>query len=479
MKQVRTRFAPSPTGFLHIGNLRTALYAYLYAKNKDGKFILRIEDTDRERYVEGSVDVIYKTLTAAGVVWDEGPLVGGPYAPYVQSERKSVYNKYAEELISKGSAYRCFCSKERLEALPMTGEARNYDRHCRNMSEKEATERALKGEKFVIRQKMPLEGKTIYKDMVFGEIEIENKELEDQILIKADGMPTYNFANVIDDHEMDITCVIRGVEYLSSTPKYNLLYDAFGWTRPEYMHLAQIMRDATHKLSKRDGDASFEDLLKKGYLPHAIVNYIALLGWAPKENKEKLSMKEMISMFSISGISRSQSIFDETKLRWLNGQYIKEEKEEDFLEKAKIYLDASKVNGKYDYVKLCKLIQGRIDAFCDIPSLVNFLEEFEEFDNALYVNEKLKTDKDIAKSVLPKIRKELSGIKEWNAVSIHDTLINLAISMEVKNGIIMWPARVAMSGKQSTPGGAVELADLLGKTETLKRIDFSIKQLEG
>ena len=440
IKEVRTRFAPSPTGYMHIGNLRTALYAYLFARKNNGKFILRIEDTDMERYVEGAVDIILDTLKTVGMDYDEGPIVGGDYGPYVQSQRKNEYMKYALELVEKGEAYYCFCSKERLENLPDVNGARKYDKHCLHLSKEEIKAKLDAGEPFVIRQNMPTEGKTKYHDMVFGDIEIDNSELEDNILIKSDGMPTYNFANVIDDHLMNITVVMRGIEYLSSTPKYNLLYKAFGWEQPMYMHLPPIMKDAQHKLSK-------------------------------------LSMDELKQMFGVEGISKSQSIFDEQKLRWLNGRYIKELDFDKFVEMATPFLNKSKVAGKYDYVKLCKLIQSRIDTLGDIPDLVNFLEEFEAFDNELYTHKKLKTNPDIAKDVLPKVKEKFVAMTEWNETSIHDTLIGLVGELGVKNGIVLWPVRVALSGKASTPGGATELADLLGKEESLRRLDFSIQLL--
>ncbi len=478
IKEIRTRFAPSPTGYMHIGNLRTALYAYLYAKSNNGKFILRIEDTDAERYVEGAVEIILSTLKKVGMDYDEGPIVGGPYGPYVQSQRKNEYMKYALQLVEKGEAYYCFCDKERLENLPDVNGARKYDKHCLHLSKEEIKAKLDAGVPFVIRQNMPAEGKTKYHDMVFGDIEIDNSELEDNILIKSDGMPTYNFANVIDDHLMNITVVIRGQEYLSSTPKYNLLYKAFGWEQPLYMHLPPIMKDAQHKLSKRNGDASFEDLLKKGFLTEAIVNYIALLGWSPKGNEEKLSMQELKETFSIEGISKSQSIFDEQKLRWLNGRYIKELPFDQFVKLATPYLDQSKVAGKYDYAKLCKLVQSRIDTLSDIAGLVDFLEEFDKFDGELYFNKKLKTDAAVAKRVLPHVIQKLSALTQWDETSIHDALIGLVAELEVKNGIVLWPTRVAISGKASTPGGATELADLLGKEETLRRLDFAIGLLQ-
>lgn len=474
---VRTRFAPSPTGYMHIGNLRTALYAYLFARKNNGKFILRIEDTDTERYVDGAVDIILRTLKTAGMEYDEGPVIGGPYGPYVQSQRKNEYMKYALQLVEKGEAYYCFCSKERLESLPDINGARRYDRHCLGLTKEEIQKKLDAGEPFVIRQKMPTEGTTKYHDMVFGDIEIENSELEDNILIKSDGMPTYNFANVIDDHLMNITVVIRGMEYLSSTPKYNLLYKAFGWEQPLYMHLPPIMRDAHHKLSKRNGDASFEDLLAKGFLPEAIVNYIALLGWSPKDNEEKLSMSQLKQMFDVEGISKSPSIFDEQKLRWLNGRYIKELDFDTFVSLATPYLDKSKVAGKYDYKKLCALAQSRIDTLDDIAGLVNFLEEYGEFDQSLYFNKKLKTDADVARRVLPAARDKLASLGVWDNASVHDALISLVGELGVKNGIVLWPVRVAVSGKESTPGGATELADLLGKEETLRRLDYAISIL--
>lgn len=477
IKEVRTRFAPSPTGYMHIGNLRTALYAYLYARGHNGKFILRIEDTDLERYVDGAVDIILDTLKKVGMDYDEGPVIGGPYGPYVQSQRKNEYMKYALELVEKGEAYYCFCTKDRLENLPDVNGARKYDKHCLGLTKEEVQAKLAAGEPFVIRQNMPTEGTTKYHDMVFGDIEIDNSELEDNILIKSDGMPTYNFANVIDDHLMNITVVMRGIEYLSSTPKYNLLYKAFGWEQPMYMHLPPIMKDAQHKLSKRNGDASFNDLIDKGFLSEAIVNYIALLGWSPKGNEEKLSMEQLKQMFSVEGISKSQSIFDENKLRWLNGLYIKELDFDKFVQMATPFLDKSKVAGKYDYVKLCKLIQSRIDTLGDIAGLVDFLEEFGEFDNELYTHKKLKTNPQIAAEVLPKVKAKLAELAVWDEQSVHDALIVLVGELGVKNGIVLWPVRVALSGKESTPGGATELADLLGKDETLRRLEFSINLL--
>lgn len=475
--ELRTRFAPSPTGNMHIGNLRTALYSYLYARKHNGKLILRIEDTDQSRQVEGSVEVIIETLKKVGIDYDEGPLKGGPYAPYVQSQRKNDYFTHAKTLIEKGHAYYCFCTKERLEHLPDINGARKYDRHCLHLSKEEVIEKLKDNQPFVIRQKMPDEGASVYTDLVFGPINIDHKELEDQVLVKSDLMPTYNFANVVDDHQMAINCVIRGSEYLSSTPKYNLLYEAFGWEKPIYIHLPPVMRDATHKLSKRNGDPGFNDLVERGYLTQAIVNYICLLGWSPKNDKEKLSWDELRELFGLEGLSRSSAIFDEAKLKWLNSQYIKELPAEEFLKLATPYLDKSKVKGKYDYTYLCKLIQSRIDTLGEIAEKVNFLEEFGGFDNNLYAHAKLKTTPELAKQVLPQIREELVRLDAWTETAIHDALINLVARLQLKNGQILWPLRVAISGKESTAGGAVEIAYLVGKDETLRRLDFSLGKL--
>ncbi|MDE6372190.1 MAG: glutamate--tRNA ligase, partial [Clostridia bacterium] len=404
MSKVRTRFAPSPTGFMHIGSLRTCLYAYLFAKKNDGEFVLRIEDTDQERYVEGAVDVIYSTLKKAGIQHDEGPDKDGGYGPYIQSERKSLYLDYAKELVDKGGAYYCFCDKERLDSLKDDKGIAKYDKHCLSLSKADVEKRLASGEPYVIRQNIPAEGVSEYDDMVFGHISVPNEDMEDGVLIKSDGMPTYNFANVVDDHLMAINYVIRGVEYLSSTPKYNLMYDAFGWQRPNYMHLSPIMKDAQRKLSKRYGDANFEDFLAKGYLPKAIVNYIALLGWSPKGNEEKLSMEELVEQFDVDGISKSPSIFDEAKMRWLNGEYIKQMTPEEFVEVAKPYFDSSKIAGKYDYLALAKLLIPRVEVLGEIPEKVDFLEEFGEYDTAMFEHKKMKITKEIALNNLKAIK---------------------------------------------------------------------------
>lgn len=475
--KVRTRFAPSPTGFMHIGNLRTALYAYLFAKHNDGDFILRIEDTDQERYVEGAVDLIYSTLKKAGIEHDEGPDKDKGFGPYVQSERKPLYKEYAEKLVELGGAYYCFCSKERLDSLADENGVRKYDKHCLHLSKEEVQKKLAAGEPYVIRQNIPPEGQSSYEDMVYGRITVDFEDLEDQILLKSDGMPTYNFANVVDDHLMGITHVIRGTEYLSSTPKYNLMYDAFGWERPQYMHLPPIMKDQTRKLSKRYGDANFEDFLKKGFLPEAIVNYIALLGWSPKNNTEKMTMQELIDSFNVEGINKSASIFDEVKMRWLNGQYIRELSDEKFDELAFPYFEQSKVKGLYDYKKLGRILKGRVETFGDIPEAVNFLAEYGEFDTKLFENKKSKSDESTAKICLEAALSVVNDIKEWNNDSLFETFGGLCEGLGVKKNTMFWAIRVAISGRDVTPGGATELADVLGRKETEKRMKFAISLL--
>ena len=472
METVRTRFAPSPTGYLHIGGLRTALYAYLFAKKNGGKFILRIEDTDLERYVDGAVDIIYSTLREAGLDWDEGPDVGGDYGPYIQTERKDIYLKYAKKLIDSGDAYYCFCTKERLEKLHEDG-ATKYDKHCLHLSREEIERRIAAGEKYVIRQNIPEEGSTTYHDMVFGDITVENKDLEDNILIKSDGMPTYNFANVVDDHLMNITYVIRGVEYLSSTPKYNLLYKAFGWELPHYMHLQPIMRDATHKLSKRHGDASYDDFIKKGYLKDAIVNYIALLGWSPKNDMEKFTLAEMTEMFSVEGLSKSQSIFDEAKMRWLNSCYIKELTDEQFHEYALPFYNKLDYLQGYDLKYLSSLLKNRCEIFSDVEKLTAFLNEFDNFDLDLLCNAKWKTDRELAKKILP----DLIELVSADFDGIHDGLVAYAEKSGLKKGQVLWIFRIAITGAQNTPGGATEMAALLGKDRTVARLKETLSRL--
>ena len=478
MQKVRTRFAPSPTGYLHIGGLRTALYGYLYAKKYDGDFVLRIEDTDTARYVDGSVQIIYDTMRDSGVMYDEGPDVGGNYGPYIQSERKNLYKEYAEKLVELGGAYYCFCDKERIESLRDENGNCRYDKHCLNLSKEEIAQKIKDGVPYVIRQNVPLEGTGTYHDLVYGDIAVDYKDIEDGILLKSDGMPTYNFANVVDDHLMGITHVIRGIEYLSSTPKYNLMYDAFGWERPVYIHLPPIMKDAQHKLSKRNGDASYEDFVKKGYVKDAIINYIALLGWSPKENIEKMDLAELKKNFSLDGISKSPSIFDEVKMKWLSGEYIKQMSDEEFIEKAGDFLVNTKVYGKYDLKKIASLLKTRIEIFSEIPDKINFLEEFGEYDTELFVHKKMKTNIDIAKTVLPLAKKYIEDLEVFNFDTIHDAMMKLVADLGMKNGQIFWCVRVAISGKESTPGGVMEIAELLGKEETLKRLEYSIGLIE-
>lgn len=475
--KVRTRFAPSPTGFMHIGNLRTALYAYLFARKNGGDFILRIEDTDTERYVEGAIDTIYKTLDKAGIDIDEGPFKDGGVGPYIQSQRKDIYVRYAKELVERGGAYYCFCDKERLDTLCDDNGIKRYDKHCLHLSKAEIEEKLSSGAPYVIRQNMPTEGESSYVDMVFGKISVPCSELEDNILLKSDGMPTYNFANVVDDHLMGITHVIRGTEYLSSTPKYNLIYDGFGWQRPQYMHLPPIMKDAQRKLSKRFGDANFEDFLHKGYLPEAIVNYIALLGWSPKGNEEKLSMSELIEMFGVEGVSKSSSIFDEQKMRWLNALYLREKTVEEFNALAQAYYKISKAKD-YDYMLLSKLLHQRVEILSEIPEMINFLEEFEEYDLTLYEHKKMKTDVSVAKTAVSGAQNALKDI-EFSEENIMNALVAESESLGIKKGQMLFCVRLALSGKASTPGGAIEIAELLGKEESLRRLSFSLNLIEN
>ncbi|MBQ7036525.1 MAG: glutamate--tRNA ligase [Clostridia bacterium] len=481
MTKIRTRFAPSPTGYMHIGNLRTALYAYLIAKNQGGDFILRIEDTDRERYVDGAVDLIFHTLAETGLVHDEGPDVGGDYGPYVQSERMGIYKKYAEELVEKGAAYYCFCTKERLEELRQKQEAlkipSKYDSRCASLSKEEVEARIAAGEPYVIRQKIPKEGSTSFTDAVFGTITAPNDTLDDQILLKSDGMPTYNFANVVDDHLMGITHVVRGSEYLSSTPKYNLLYEAFGWEIPEYVHCSAIMKDAHKKLSKREGDASYADFIEKGYLKEAVLNYIALLGWSPGDEKEVMSLSDMIELFDVKGISKSPAIFDEAKLRWLNGEYIRALSPEEFHEKAKPYYKG--ITKDIDFALLSAVLQQRTERLCDITEQIDFINELPTYDKELYCHKKMKTDTENSLTSLEAILPLLKNMESWTKDELHEALLGLAQKMEVKNGVILWPLRTALSGKAFTPGGGIELAAILGKEETISRIEKGIALLKA
>ncbi|MFU0800999.1 MAG: glutamate--tRNA ligase [Xylanivirga thermophila] len=481
MNEVRTRFAPSPTGYMHIGNLRTALYAYLIAKKHNGKFILRIEDTDQGRYVEGAVDVIYNTLNIVGMKHDEGPDIGGPYGPYVQSERQDIYKEYAQKLVESGDAYYCFCTKERLENLRHDCEARKmpfkYDGYCRSLSKAEIEDRIANGEEYVIRQRIPDRGVTTFKDEVYGKIAVENETLDDNILIKSDGMPTYNFANVVDDHLMGITHVVRGSEYLSSTPKYNLLYKAFGWEIPNYIHLPLIMKDNGKKLSKREGDASFEDFYNKGYLKEAIINYIALLGWSPGTEQEVFTLDELIQAFSIKGLNKSSAIFDPNKLRWMNGEHIRRKSLEEFHELALPYYKEVIKDADIDPMKLSKLLHVRTEVLSEIPENIDFVEKLPEYDVDLYVHKKMKTNLENSKEALIRAYDVLEKLDKWEEEIIHDILMDLVKDMGVKNGQVLWPVRTALSGKKFTPGGAIELAGLLGKEETLRRLRIGIDKL--
>ena len=481
--EVRTRFAPSPTGYMHIGNLRTALYEYLIAKSQGGKFILRIEDTDQERQVEGAVDVIYNTMRMTGLKHDEGPDIGGDYGPYVQSERMGMYMDYAKELVEKGEAYYCFCTKERLESLKESnaeGAAfAKYDRHCLGLSKEEVQAKLDAGVPFVIRQKMPDSGTTTFSDVVYGDITVENTELDDQILMKADGFPTYNFANVVDDHLMHITHVVRGSEYLSSTPKYNLLYKAFGWEPPVYVHLPAVMRDAHHKLSKRHGDKSFEDLVREGYVVEAIVNYIALLGWSPSGTQEIFSLKELEENFDMAGLSKSPAIFDIKKLTWMNSEYLKAMDFDKFYALAEPKLKEALGDTDLDLKKIAALLQKRLETLNDIPGLVEFFKTLPEYGTELYTHKKMKTNDEIALSSLEAALPVLENLEDWNTTSIHDALMALVGELGIKNGQLLWPVRTALSGEPTSPGGAMELADILGKEESLRRIRKGIKLLKG
>lgn len=474
MSTVRTRFAPSPTGFMHVGNLRTALYEYLVAKSQGGTFVLRIEDTDRERLVEGAEEVIYKTLRQVGMQHDEGPDLGGEYGPYVQSERKDLYRPYAEQLVRDGKAYYCFCTKERLESLHDENGLGGYDRHCRDLPADEVERLLAAGTPYVIRQKVPLTGSTSFQDAVFGEITIDNKEIEDQVLLKADGYPTYNFANVIDDRLMNITHVVRGCEYLTSTPKYNLLYQAFGWEIPTYIHLPLIMGKnedgSVSKLSKRHGSTSFEGLMNDGYLPEVITNYIALLGWCPKDNKEIFSLKELEEAFSIDGISKSPAVFDYDKLNWFNGEYIKAMGADEFLLHAMPYYKEVFGDEEKPWAVLQSILQARITKFNEIPTVLSFFKEMPEYSTEFFVNKKSKTNLENSPEMLKAAIETLEKLPNWELDTIHDSLISLAEQLGVKNGTLLWPVRIAASGTMVTPGGAMEILTLLGREEALARL---------
>ncbi len=480
---VVTRFAPSPTGYMHIGNLRTALYSYLIAKSQGGKFIVRIEDTDQERLVEGAVDVILSTLAQTGLDYDEGPGVGGDHGPYIQSERKPIYMEYAKQLIESGHAYYCFCTPERLAAIKENDGFGGYDRHCRDLDKATVEANLAAGMPYVIRQKMPLEGTTTYHDEVFGDISMENSQLQDQILIKADGYPTYNFAHVVDDHLMGVTHVVRGSEYLTSTPKYVLLYDAFGWQRPVYCHLPLLMgKDAEgniSKLSKRHGAVSFQDLVNSGYLPEAIVNYIALLGWCPKEtNQEFFDLDQLKEQFSIPAINKSPSVFDYDKLLWFNGEYIKKLPFEAFLEKALPYLDKA-IPAIADKAAVARLLHTRVSVFSEIPERVGFLAVLPDYDVSIYTNKKNKTTPESCAAILAAAIPALESCEEWQGDKLFELLKGLAEAQGVKSGAVMWAVRIAVAGVSITPGGATELMEILGKDESLARMKAGLAKLQG
>ena len=482
MSTVRTRFAPSPTGFMHLGNLRSALYTYLYAKKHGGRFILRIEDTDKARYVEGAVEVIYNTLRSIGMQWDEGPDIGGDYGPYVQSERKDMYLPYAKQLVEAGKAYYCFCTKEELDERRAEAEKNGgvwkYDKHCLHMPKEEVERRLAAGEPYVIRQNVPESGEASFDDVLYGHIAVDCSELDDMILIKADGMPTYNFANVIDDHTMAISHVMRGNEYLASTPKYNLLYEAFGWEKPVYIHMTPIMRDAQHKLSNRDGDAYFEDYLNKGYLKEAIVNYVALLGWNPGDEREFFTLKELESAFDVDGMSKSPAIFDPVKLTWMNAEYVRRLSPQDFTAHAMPYYEKAGV-AAMDKEVLCRILQPRVEVFTQIPEMVDFLTAIPAYDAALFTNKKSKTNPEVAAHVLDLAISALDALPDWAESAIHDTLLGVAAEQGLKNGTMLWPVRIALAGKTVTPGGAIEIAVLLGREESMKRLRAGRALLEA
>ncbi|MCY6355028.1 glutamate--tRNA ligase [Clostridium sp. ZS2-4] len=482
-REVRTRFAPSPTGYMHIGNLRTALYTYLIAKHEGGKFILRIEDTDQQRYVEGAVDVIYRTLEMTGLKHDEGPDVGGPVGPYVQSERKDFYLDYAKQLVEKGEAYYVFNDKADAVAEICEKEQKpyKYKAEYHTITNEEIEEKLAAEVPYVIRQKNPTDGTTVFEDEIYGTITVDNSELEDMILIKSDGLPTYNFANVVDDHLMGITHVVRGNEYLSSSPKYNRLYDAFGWPVPTYIHCPPIMKDAHNKLSKRNGDASFEDLLAKGYLKEAVVNFIALLGWSSGTDQEIFSLEELVEKFDYKHINKSPAIFDDVKLKWMNGEYIKKLSVEDFHNKALPYYEKafSKENmEKLNVMKISELLQTRVELLNEIPDFIDFFEALPEYDIDLYTHKKMKTNPENSLVTLEKALPVLEALEDWTFDSLHDTIFALIKEMEVKNGVVLWPLRTALSGKSFSPGGAFELAEILGKEESLRRIKVGIEKLK-
>ncbi|MBR6561576.1 MAG: glutamate--tRNA ligase [Oscillospiraceae bacterium] len=476
--KVRTRFAPSPTGYMHVGNLRTALYTWLIARRAGGTFIFRLEDTDQSRQVEGATEIIYRTLGECGLVHDEGPDIGGPVGPYIQTQRRDLYGKYAKLLVEKGAAYYCFCEKQSDEE-----EAAGFERAedpCRNLSAAEVEEKLSAGLPYVIRQKVPQEGTTTFRDVSYGEITVENKTLDDQVLLKRDGLPTYNFANVVDDHLMGITHVVRGSEYLSSAPKYNLLYEAFGWEIPEYVHCSPVMRDQQHKMSKRHGDPSYEDLRAQGYLTEAILNYVALLGWSPKgeiAEQEIFSLSELAEVFDLAGISKSPAIFDLAKLDHFNALYLRAMEPEAFAKTAEPYIRQSVKNPAIDVAAVAALLQARCEKLTDIPEKVDFFDALPAYDTELFVHKKSKSSIESSREMLDAAIPALEALEVWDAESIHATLMALAEEKQVKNALLMWPVRIAAAGKAVTPGGAVEICAILGREETLCRLKAGREKL--
>ena len=483
MEKIRTRFAPSPTGRMHVGNLRTALYTYLIAKHEGGDFILRIEDTDQERHVEGAEGIIYRTLEKTGLIHDEGPDKDGGYGPYVQSERQKagIYMEYAKKLVEKGEAYYCFCTQERLNSLKKTvngEEIMVYDKHCLHLTKEEVEANLKAGKPFVIRQNNPKEGTTTFHDEIYGDITVDNAELDDMVLIKSDGYPTYNFANVVDDHLMKITHVVRGNEYLSSSPKYNRLYDAFGWKVPVYVHCPTITNEEHKKLSKRSGHSSFEDLLEQGFLTEAIVNFVALLGWSPTDNQEFFTLEELVKAFDYHNMSKSPAVFDMTKLRWMNGEYIKKMDDEKFFELAKPYLEAA-IKKPLDLKKIAGMVKTRIETLCDIADQVDFFEEMPEYSADMYVHKKMKTTKENSLETLKEVLPILEAQDDFSNDALFEALSKYVADKGVKTGFVMWPIRTAVSGKQMTPAGATEIMEIIGKEESLARIRKGIELLEA
>ena len=484
MNKVRTRFAPSPTGRMHVGNLRTALYAYLIAKHEGGDFMLRIEDTDQERFMEGALEIIYRTLEKTGLIHDEGPDKDGGVGPYVQSERNrtGLYLKYAKQLIEQGDAYYCFCDKERLDAIKTSVSGAGttivaYDKHCLSISEEEIKQKLQEEIPYVIRINMPTQGETTIHDDIYGDITVPNAELDDMILIKSDGYPTYNFANVIDDHLMGITHVVRGNEYLSSAPKYNRLYEAFGWEIPTYVHCPLITDETHKKLSKRCGHSSYEDLIEQGFLSEAVINFVSLLGWSPVDNQEIFTLPELVKVFDYHHMSKSPAVFDTVKLKWMNGEYIQRMDDAKFFALAKPHIE-NVITKDYDLQKLAMMVKSRIEIWPDIAEQIDFFEKMPEYDTAIYAHKKMKTDAETSLEVLREMLPLFEAQEDYSNDALYEVLKNYVETKGCKNGYAMWPIRIAVSGKQNTPGGATEIMEILGKEETITRLKQAIALLE-